>query len=1214
MKSTPASHFARVASCAGLLAAASGLPEAGLAAPSAVAGGIPVSVALDKPAYLTLVVDTPEGRRVRNLVAETRFPAGTNTLTWDGYDDDGRLVEPGDYRIRGLRHDGLRLYYEFSVNSPGNPPWFTKDRSGAWMADHSLPASAVFLPAGLSPYGNGQPQVMLGGIVAECGDPTIFASEAGRKLYGDHFFGWDGCAAAACDIAAKGQPDIFAYLLMANQPDTLRLRGIRRNGTGVEIAEHKTRGAMPREPANIGLALAVRNGLAAISVPVDDEILFVDLEAGKMIGSIPLAAPRGLCFNAAGQLFAISGATVVRLDLGLKAGAPFVRQSQTIVARHLEAPYALALDAKGAIYVTDQGKSHQVKVFSPTGAPVRAIGRPGGLQLGRYDELRMQNPEGLALDSRGQLWVCEYDAWPKRVSVWDAATGKLVKGLYGPPQYGGGGTIDPEDPTRLFYAQYGNLTQWRLDWSKGEAKLESICVRRQLMDAPEDIARWHQHVPERPVSLNGRTYLVPTFSGFLRGNDNAPIFLLGDDGVAWPVAFVGTLRRWARDGVKVLDDVVDAYPKDPALSWLDNYNDTVVAWSDKNFDHKVQADEFTFRSFPELSVTTADGKTRRLNRKEMMYCLPDLSAVFGWHVRIDAPAFDANGVPRYDLATMRALVPPRPEYGGSEEGHGGFLTPDGQIMLDGFHAVDANGETRWRYPVLDARKLPQQGGDVNEPTRLLGPVVKAAQGDAGLWYAVNGERGNIFLMTTDGLYIQTLAGHMSATPLLRYPAATRGMLIDSPESHISFEDEHFHPTITQTRDGRVFLVAGKEHSSIFRVEGFEAIRRLAPKRLRVDAAALANHPARVARMESDALASKLPVAIGRKPPVLDGRLDDWSAKTAWARFDARASAALRVVGDTLYLAYRTGDPDAIKNDASDARFLFKSGGAFDLQIRPDNLSAGSRQLLPQDRRLLVADVRGKMTAVLYHPEKASTPEDRKIVFESPIGRVLFDQVEDVSARVKVAGASGEFEVAVPLALLGLEGTPSIGQEARADIGLIRGDGSRNIQRLCWHNRDTLLVSDIPSEARLEPINWGLFRFVADEDFDDGGLVLGAEKARRNGSGFLLKRLPGDDFAIGFWNSAADFLEWKDQPVKPGRYDVELLYGCGNAKPNAFVFECGGQTLRGTAANTGGWDQYATLRLGVLDLREPSASFALRAVTADGGLMDFKTLRLIPQGK
>ena len=1041
--------------------------------------GIPVTFNQPQTGYTTLVIEDAAGVRVRNLVAETLFPAGANTLIWDGYDDDGQLVEPGDYRVRGLRHDGLRLYYEFSFNSAGNPAWSTKDRSGAWMADHSLPAAAVFLRNGLSPYGNGQPQVMLGGIVAECGDPTIFAGETGQKLYGNHYFGWDGCAAAACDIAAQGQPDIFIYLLMGYRTNTLRLRGIRRNGTGVEIADIQTQGEMPREPANIGLSLAVRNGLAAISVPVDNEIVFIDLQTKLKIGSIPLSSPRGLCFNAAGQLFAISGTTIVRLDLGMEAGVPFVQQTQTVVASSLEAPYALTLDASGNLYVTDKGNSHQVKVFSANGALLRTIGNPGGLQVGHYDENRMQNPEGLALDSRGQLWVCEYDAWPKRVSVWDAATGKLVKGLYGPPHYGGGGTIDPDDPTRLFFAQYGNLTQWRLDWSKGEAKLENICVRRQIMDTPEEIDRWHQRIPERPMTIGGRTYLVPTFSGFLRYNDNTPICLLGDDGIAWPVAFVGTLRRWAPDGVRALPEVIDRYPQDPNLSWLDNYNDTVVAWSDSNFDHKIQTEEFTFRSFPELTFTTEDGQTRRLNRKEMNYCLPDLSAVFGWHVRIDAPTFDANGVPHYNLGTMRAQVPPRPEYGGSEEGRGGFLTPDGQYLLDAFHAVDAEGETRWRYPVLDPANRPQKGGEVNEPTRLLGPVVQAPTGEAGNWYAVNGERGNIFLMTTDGLYIQTLAGHMSTTSLLRYPTAERGMLIDSPESHISFEDEHFHPTITQTRDGKVYLVAGKEHSSIFRVEGFNGIRRIAPMTMHIDAETLAKLPPKVVEEESNPYGDNLPVAIGQTAPVLDGLLNEWPDTMSWVNFDGRASAALRVVGDTLYLAYRTGDPDAIKNDAADPRFLFKYGGAFDLQIRPDVLSSGSRLLLAQDRRLLIADVRGKMTAMLYYPDTPSVPDDLKVVFESPIGRVLFNQVEDVSDDVAVAGANGNFEISVPLAMLGIDSTPGNGQKARGDIGLIRGDGTRNIQRLCWHNRDTLLVSDIPSEARLVPANWGYFHFLTE---------------------------------------------------------------------------------------------------------------------------------------
>ena len=64
-------------------------------------------------------------------------------------------------------------------------------------------------------------------------------------------------------------------------------------------------------------------------------------------------------------------------------------------------------------------------------------------------------------------------------------------------------------------------------------------------------------------------------------------------------------------------------------------------------------------------------------------------------------------------------------------------------------------------------------------------------------------------------------------------------------------------------------------------------------------------------------------------------------------------------------------------------------------------------------------------------------------------------------------------------MLGIDSTPGNGQKARGDIGLIRGDGTRNIQRLCWHNRDTLLVSDIPSEARLVPANWGYFHFLTE---------------------------------------------------------------------------------------------------------------------------------------
>ena len=1181
------------------------------AAPAADGDGVlTVPFTLDAPAYVTLVIDDAEGRRVRNLIAETRFPAGPQAVVWDGFDDSGRRVEPGAYQVRGLRHEGFRLYYEFSVNSAGNPPWFTDDRSGAWMADHSLPAAAVFLPRGVSPYGDGQPQVMLSGIVAECGDPTIFADLRGQKLYGDHYFGWDGCAAAARDVATTRPADVFLYQLIGYEGHQLRLRGITRAGAGVELLSLQTRNALPREPANIGIALAVHDGLAVASVPLDDELVFIDLARREVVARVPMPKPRGLCFTADGALLVITDGQVKRYAVE-RGAAPALRDEVTVVKAGLEAPYAVPVDARGLLFVSDHGKSHQVKVFTPQGRAVRTIGKPGGPQLGRYDELRMHQPQGLALDDRGQLWVAEFDAWPKRVSVWDAASGRLVKAMYGPPHYGGGGTIDPADKTRFFYSQYGNLMLWKLDWARGTAKLHSIPVRRELMGSPEDIHRWHVTVPERPMRVGGRTYLVPTFSGFLRWNDNTPFFLLGDDDIAWPVAFVGTLRRWGMDIYRGLDDVVERYPVDPTLHPLHSYNDTVVTWSDSNLDRRVQADEFTFRQFPELSVTGPDGQPRRLNRKELCYTLPDLSGLLSWNMRIDAPRIDARGVPTFDLSNVRPLIPPQPRHGGEEEGGGGFLTPSGQLMVGFLEAVDNTGRTLWSYPAADPKTPPQKGGDLHEPTRLLGPVATARQGQAGEWYALNGERGNIFLLTTDGLFIQTLGGHLATTPLLKYPTAKRGMLIDSPEQHVSFEAEHFHPTITQTDEGEVYLVAGKEHSSIFRVTGFDTVRRLAPAPLSVTAAQLEGVPARRAEERDNPLAHTLPVMIGATPVAVDGKLDEWPAATARARLDHRASCALRVVGDTLYLAFRTGDPDALRNSATNRHFLFKHGGALDLHIRPENLAAGFRHVLPQVRRLLIAQVRGQATAVLYFPETDATPDDRKVLFESPIGKVRFDAVRDVSGDIQLAGVDGNFEAAVPLKLLGFDRTPSAGQEALADVGLIRGNGTSNTQRLLWHNTDTLLVSDIPSEARLVPANWGRFRFVPDVGVEDGSVLLAPEKARRVGAGLQLKNLPRGEHAVGFWSNADDYLEWPDVAVTPGRYRVELTFGCGNNLAHRFTFAAGDQALDGQTAPTGGWDAYATVALGVVDLTEPRVTFALKARTADNGLMDFKALRLTP---
>ena len=48
-----------------------------------------------------------------------------------------------------------------------------------------------------------------------------------------------------------------------------------------------------------------------------------------------------------------------------------------------------------------------------------------------------------------------------------------------------------------------------------------------------------------------------------------------------------------------------------------------------------------------------------------------------------------------------------------------------------------------------------------------------------------------------------------------------------------------------------------------------------------------------------------------------------------------------------------------------------------------------------------------------------------------------------------------------------------------DLGIIRGNGVQNVQRVCWNSLDTWMTSDIPSEARWRSLDWGVLKLVKD---------------------------------------------------------------------------------------------------------------------------------------
>jgi sugar lactone lactonase YvrE len=1052
------------------------------------AQGIPISVDLPKSGYVTLVIEDARGNRVRNLISETLLPAGKNTILWDGYNEGRRAegdddvwmrdlirqrVPPGVYTVRGLIHDRLSLRYEFSVNSPGTPPWKTKDGSGGWLADHSPAADILYLPQGTpAPNSKGIARFLVCSSSAETGEEFVWLDADGRRLYGTNTGFWGGTHLAR-DPGQHAIAGNVAYVFMSGERDpdnnNIEVRAFRANGDIVSVAKI----TFPLElkktvlPAFKDVAeeygtdgLAVYNGIAVFSITRQDRLVFADVRTGHMIGEAHVPAPRSLCFDGQGRLWAICGRQVRRYRPDLAQAQPGA--GETVVAQGLEAPRGIALDAAGAIYVSDGGRSHQVKVFTPQGHCVRVIGRSGGPQLGRYDEQRMSYPSGMAVDGQGRLWVAEAENAPRRLSLWDAKSGTFVHAIYGPSQYGGGGKLDPADPTRLYMDPAWSTAgvTWSLDWKAGIAKPAAVYWRK---DSP-NVDAMPDTVPETILRRDGYRYLVDCYNDKLRYNQDrgVGIWRLDRDEIARPVAIIGN----AADLVNGIWGIPLRH-RDAITTLWKNLDPTTVmfVWCDRNGDGIAEPDEIRFRQVP----SPRDG--RPLHDVGLgAQVLPDLSFVTTWGIHIAPPQIDGHGVPQYDLNRLD-FVGNTARY--SERVAAGGWTLYTRIGVEGLSGSRVDGAHLWSYQTAEGgQPVP---GLLTEPTRLMGLPITPRQGEAGPLFAHNSDKGGIYLLTMDGLFLQTLGGDARCTPQWRIPAAEarRGMNVDQ----FTYGEEQFHPTVVQAeKDGKIYFVIGHEHSSIARLDGMETVKRLSPFLVTVGSTSLASLPE--TRVERARKTGRNTLTVHRlaAPPALNSKPGSWVGAD-WVTLDDRASAAVGVSGDTLYAAWRTGDPNALVGGPGDFRYQFKHGGALDLMLGLAE-KADPRRSEPAagDIRLLVTQINGKTRAVLYCAVAPDAPAAQAVLFSSPIGQAHFDQVLDVTDRVMLkAGGRGDFEIAVPLSTLGLA-LPQSGQELLGDIGLLRGDGAQTTQRLYWNNQETGMVSDVPTEARLRPANWGLWRF------------------------------------------------------------------------------------------------------------------------------------------
>ena len=1045
---------------------------------------IPIKFTLKEPGYVTLVLDDPSGKRVRNLVSETPFPAGENTAWWDGMDDllrdkeaaahgiyhiPSQFVQPGTYKVRGLTRKALELHYEFSGYMSGNPPWPTPDHTGGWLTNHTPASSAMFVPAARAP--NGKSLVYLGSYVAEGGDGLAWVDLDGHKQGGKGWIGgnWTGAPYLAFDAGPKAVESVNIYVGSAWEGE-LRLTAVSSKGEK-PVVKFKFDGGKEASALN---GIAIRNALLVSSLPKQKQLLFVDAKGEKILGTAPIDDPRGVAFDIDGSLLVLAGKQLQRYAAPAMVQPIMLGTPKVVIADGLEDPQHVTTDTTGNLFISDRGNSHQVKVFSPEGKFLRAIGNAGAPKAGPYDVNHMNNPNGITIDEKNQLWVAETDFQPKRVSVW-TLDGKLLRAWYGPAEYGGGGKLDPQEKSRFYF----HGMEFKLDWVKGTSTLTNVLYRPTAQDL--QLPGGHDAgQPEAPFYANGKRYFSNCYNSNPTNGASIATLWIEVNGIAVPCAAMGRANDW---------DVLkgDAFkPNWPAGLNLKGdmwKNQAFFMWSDVNGDGQMQPEEVTF------SIKNCGGIT----------VMPDLSFVAARlntaAMRFAPKKFTDKGIPVYEMASGEVLL----------EGAQGPTSSGGDQALvadNGWTVVTVGpkpfapqsmggafkGEAKWSYPspwpglhASHESAAPDHPGEVIGTTRLLGGFVTPKNSDAGPLWAINGNQGNMYLFSTDGLFISTLFKDVRQGRLWAMPVAERNMNV----SELTLHDENFWPSITQTSDGMIYLVDGA-NTAIVRVDNLESIARLPESEITISADDLAKAQSYFVDREAERQKKQgqgvLKVTLRNDAPNVDGKVDDWK-DAAWVDIDKSGVAAyfnsnskphdvtgaVAISGGKLFVAYRTNDDKLLQNSGETPNAPFKNGGGLDIMIGANPKADPKRgQPVEGDMRLLVTKVKNKTLALLYRAVVPGTKDP--VPFSSPWRTIKIDKVDDVSADVQLAGVDGNYELSIPLEKLGLKA--EAGQSIRGDLGILRGEGGQTLQRVYWANKATGITADVPSEAELTPKLWG----------------------------------------------------------------------------------------------------------------------------------------------
>ncbi len=137
--------------------------------------------------------------------------------------------------------------------------------------------------------------------------------------------------------------------------------------------------------------------------------------------------------------------------------------------------------------------------------------------------------------------------------------------------------------------------------------------------------------------------------------------------------------------------------------------------------------------------------------------------------------------------------------------------------------------------------------------------------------------------------------------------------------------------------------------------------------------------------------------------------------------------------------------------------------------------------------------------------------------------------------------------------------------------------------------------------------------VALKPREDGSFLLAAHQVVTHGRNVQYEP-PAHKNTVGYWTIVEDWVHWDIDAPKAGRYEVEILQGCGTGSGGSEVeLAIGDSKLTFTVMETGGFQKFMSRRLGILEIASAGRhTFTIRPQRKPGGaVMDVRQVVLRP---